>query len=458
MSTLIRLQGDDETNRREIRNQLRQPLIIPENSSVALKFADADVIEEGQGTDNFTVNAMSITRVQGVGNSAVLPSTDVIELVDGIYTDASSFFEMVEGRFNGTPLDNGYATFFAYADGDGRSNIVSYSAPSVGSSSFTNGAYWNWSGENPNFTLSTNDIEYSSNSLRKLGVGALTTFDVTSNRVGGSTNGKFSFNVNVDQDGWDFLLNGTRNEGIALFTFGIALGTANYQVNGTDIGKAWSAATDKVTITYTSEEVTLKLEQAGQPDFIQTYGTNFAPTKDQFTIGHIQPAFRLYQNGSMSLTNVQGVYFADQHTALSGEIGVARNFKITFSNDQLRHYLGYQNLSYSSGSNPAILKSESPMNWKKNMTGVMVVLDGLGVLSSYDAGLQAVGGNNILDVVPTDALYRVRYINPSMVQLSINNQRELSVNTLTAYFINASNGERLAFRGKPTLVVVISPP
>ncbi len=114
--------------------------------------------------------------------------------------------------------------------------------------------------------------------------------------------------------------------------------------------------------------------------------------------------------------------------------------------------------------NPASLRAPEPMLGLANQGAVLITLDGVGKLASFDGSQESKSAANIVYVLNSAGAFG-QYIQvdvASLIYLDLQNSAELNVNQLRARFLSGAGyqtGERvLKFLGTPSLTFIIDEP
>jgi hypothetical protein len=136
------------------------------------------------------------------------------------------------------------------------------------------------------------------------------------------------------------------------------------------------------------------------------------------------------------------------------------------NNNKLATYTGFGGIfspiEYT--GRPAVLTAPEPMLGLANQGAVLITLDGVGKIASFDGSQLSKSSTNTVYVMNSAGLYG-QYIQidvASLIYLDLQNSVELNVNQLRARFLSGAGiqtGERvLKFLGTPSLTFVIDEP
>lgn len=445
MPKLIRLLGDSESNSTEIRNTFRQPIIIKPNAKVAL-----------------------------VGASVLL--TDDIVNEQFVINEANRYFKLgalsapltcavTSGSYYAHGLANEFATAGNYAGTDGSGyNLGLHHTSEIIDNRFVLKTH-KANLEAPGFN---NDVRWDT----LVGSGTL-----TANSIVGGTNG-ITMTSDLNQSAIPMVHNRFK---FTVATAGdIQVGTGGW---GIDIsgGVYWK----QLTSSYTSTGVSWAAGDVVQMDTYaggyylkidSSAGVNKYNAPDLLAIPRSYYSKQLINNrwlidlaATASITNCTCTTLynlPDNDKLQDTEITAELKFKDT--NDQTNMVLAiFMGFGLSGGSpiiysgNPATLGGRAEMTGIANYPGILVTIDGLGPLQSFDGAAQSKSQDNIVYVLNDLSIINGNNLQldiPAPFYLDLNNANPINVNELRARFLPASGqfaNPALSFSGKPSLTLLI---
>jgi hypothetical protein len=147
---------------------------------------------------------------------------------------------------------------------------------------------------------------------------------------------------------------------------------------------------------------------------------------------------------------------------------VTAELRFKDSNDQTNMVLAiFMGFGLAGGSpiiysgNPATLGGRAEMTGIANYPGILVTIDGLGPLQSFDGAAQSKSQDNIVYVLNDLSIINGNNLQldiPAPFYLDLNNANPININELRARFLPASGqfaNPALSFSGKPSLTLLI---
>lgn len=449
MPKLIRLLGDADQNKTEIRNTFRQPIIVKPNSKVAL-----------------------------VGVNALL--TDEVVNENFVITDTNKFFklgeandtlncEMTGGEYYAHPLVNEFLTAGNYAGTstqglgihhtgeiiDNRFALTTHKA-SFTSPSFNDTKYWDVMDGSAALTVdsvtSTSDLTLLSNNDQSAVPMVRNKFQATLLDFSGGKDGfitawkgdSFSWGVEVSGGVYYKILNDVHT----------SLAT-NWAINDVIIMETYAGG---YHLTINSSAGTLKKQE----------DVNLAIARANYGPIEINHRWYIGLDTGAAMTNCRctTLYNVPDNGVLTDSyVNAELQFKNAsdVTNVLLAIFLGFglsggQPINYD--GNPATVNGRSVMEGIASYPGILVVIDGLGPLQSYDGAGTSKAPDNILYVLNDLALANntLRLDIPAPFYLDMNNSSALNVNELRVRFLPATGQKQnpaLSFSGNPSVTLLI---
>lgn len=451
MVKLIRLLGDSDQNNTEIRNTFRQPIIIKPNAKVALVGASVLL------TDDFVNEKFVIDE-----NNGQFKLGEVNNMLD---------CEMTAGEYFAHPLVNEFVTAGNYAGTDTSGLGLHHTAEII----------------NNTLALTTHKTLFSqpefndTNKWEIVSGTATTTIDSVTAGAGGAEIVSFVWQSTIpmvhnrfkatllDCSGKELFLSGWTGDD---HVWGIEVksnGTYYKVLNNvhTSLGTTW-AVNDVITmdtyaggyhLTITSSTGTVKKQE----------DVNLAISRDYY--GQLKTNRRWYMSmsGNVAITSCActTLYNVPDNSLLTdSEVSASLQFKNVndLTNMLLAIYLGF---GLSGGSlitytgNPATVSGRGELTGLPSYPGILVTIDGLGPLQSYDGAGASKAPDNILYVLNDLSIVSGNQLQldiPAPFYLDMNNAHPINVNELRARFLPATGQKQnpsLAFSGNPSITLLI---
>ena len=449
MPKLIRLLGDSTTNATEIRNTFRQPIIVKPYSKVAL-----------------------------VGASAYI-ADDVANESFKIFDDNSKFFKCGEtgnkldctltaGTYTGFGLIDEFATAANFS-GTSTQGIGIHHQTKTDANQFVLETYKSLYSLN-DFSDAT---EWTVTGTTATGSGTATSGASSSliSDLGSSTvpmvHNKFGVTLTTISGENTFACIDTYTA-VRLFGFEISGGTYYKIINDTrtSLSATWAAGDVATMETYAGGYYLTVDSSAGASKINHTATLSraiYSPTK----IGGYRWTIDMENSSKIDSCRATTVYGAGGiQTLKDSNCNAVLQFKTPSDkvNVVLGQYLGFgsdggSDIAYS--GNPATVSGRTGMSGFLTYPGIIVALDGLGPLQSFDGGAKSRAPDNIIYVLNdlkqlSNNLLQVDI--PSPFYLDLNNPQPINVNELRARFLPATGYEEnpvLSFLGNPSLTLLI---
>lgn len=463
MPTLIRLLGNSAVNTQEVRNTFKEPVLIPANAKIALTGVNA-VLADDLANEKFVISGTTgqfNIGLTGTLANAVLPN--------GEYT-AGSFVDAFEtaANYTGTNVNrtallgvhheidlvdgklsiNTYKGELADADLDQDIWFTEGLAPaSVSATAFTATATLASAtallnnGSRVPLVSSKITATFVNADTVDMGIGACSYEDVT----------KVYWGLRVVQDG-------TNRQ----YQYGVlnSSGTTVW----TDIGTVYAQANDVVTLQRFGEYVRIDIIRAGGAGALVNNIQNGitreqADTSKDLIVWFVGAA----TGGSMATvqcTQIEGTN-PPQMNGLNTSINAGLQFITTAGafNSILALYCGFvaeRNIIAYKGD-PAHVASRAPILGLPAYPGILITIDGLGLLKSHDGASTAKSPANIVYSV-NELQNLTQYLQldvPEPLYLDVGNPHPINVNELRVRLYEAGGYNPLTFIGNPSFSFII---
>jgi hypothetical protein len=455
MVKLIRLLGNSEQSATEIRNTFREPIILKPNSKVALVGASAYLTDE-LNNETFSIYSNDNSqyfKIGAPGNemSAVLTAGDYT--AHGLVDEFAIAANYAGTATKGLGLHHQTAIISDHFELTTHKSLYQVNA-------FTDTELWDYTGTPA--AIAAGAITAGTGYLDVFSDIQTSTVPMVHNKFGATL-------VNVSGS---FICSAYDSYNLKyLFGFEVSGGTYYKVINDvhTSLATSWAANDVVVMETYaggyhltiTSSTGTVKKQEDNLLALPRIW---YGPT--------LQAGFK-WQIEMTQSSQISGCYA----TTVYGAGGQQATLKDVTSNNVLKFaadsgavnkplatYVGFgdeagTDIVYS--GNPAVLGGREPMSGLPANSGVLVVLDGLGPLQSFDGAATSRAPDNILYVLNdlTNVNSNVLQIDiPAPFYLDLNNAHPINVNELRARFMPATGyklNPTLSFSGKPSLTLLI---
>ncbi len=456
MSTLLRLLGDASQSNTEVRNSFKEPVLIKADSQIALTGVSAQL-------KPFDVPANSVMQV-GAGAGANYKQVGA-RITQGSYT-SYGFAKEAELAFNYPIVDTSSVSVLQsqLLGVDEKITIdKGYLNVETRKTSMANVVLDDW--------LSTFDdpFEISGNSFVATDISGGVTVLSSPNRIPRLSSKITATFVNplssdaglkvVDFDDGDYSYWGVHTPG--------TLGSANwYLIKGPD------ASYDYLdTGIQCSDGDTLTMYQYGGVVTIvvgtETYVSPAGWVPRSVLDRNLQTlSYQVFAETDGEISNIQATELDGPDLAANLKNEVTMKAGIQFKNlagvnqPELADYFGFprdfNKIPYS--GNPAILVAGSPMQAIPNWLGVIVCLEGIGLLKSFDGSKDTKSPSNILYVIN-----ELKGINneslqidfPSPIYLNLKNGQDVNISDLRIRMLESSGFNPIKFDGKPSFTLVV---
>lgn len=452
MVKLIRLLGDSEQNNTEIRNTFRQPIIVKPNAKVALVGASVLL------TDDFVNEKFVIDT-----NNGQFKLGEVNDMLTG---------QMTAGEYFAHALVNEFVTAGNYAGTDTSGLGLHHTAQII---------------EN-RFALTTHKGLFSSPSFsntNKWEVVDGTTTVLTSDAITAGSGGAEIIS-NTIQSAIPMvhnrfettLLDCSGSKDLTIFAWDGASELWGFAVTGATYYKVLNGVHTSLGVSWAVNDVVTMDTYAG--GYHLTIKNSSGTVKKQEDVDLAIPRTlygQLDVNRRWYITMDLGCAITDSRCTVlynlpdnavltDSEVTASLQFKNAndLTNMILAIYLGF---GLSGGSlitysgNPATVSGRAELTGLPSYPGILVTIDGLGMLESYDGAGTSKAPDNILYVLNDLSVVSGNQLQldiPAPFYLNMNNANPININELRARFLPATGQKQnpsLAFSGNPSITLLI---
>lgn len=456
MVKLIRLLGDSEQNNTEIRNTFRQPIIVKANAKVALVGASAYLTDD-LSNEEFTISTNDNSPYFKIGE---VNSEMSAVMTAGAYTAHSLIDEFATAANYAGTATKGLGLHHQTRIIDNHFNLETHKGL-FQVNDFDEATEW----EVVDGTMVAVGVGSATSSA---GGGSLVS-DIVSSSIPMVHN---KFKVTLDTISGTNTFSAYDNYRLSyLFGFDISGGTYRKVINDvyTSLATSWAAG-DVVTMETYAGGYHLTIDSSAgvnkktEDNLLVLPRSWYGPT--------IHSGFKWY----IELVNSSAISSC-YATTIYGAGGIQSTLKDVASNCSLQFvttgnllnrtlatYFGFPNegtnpILYS--GNPASLGGVEEMSGIPANPGILVTIDGLGPLQSYDGASQSRAPDNIVYVI-NDLTHlnsnQLQIDIPAPFYLDLNNANPININELRARFLPATGyklNPTLSFSGKPSLTLLI---
>lgn len=449
MPKLIRLLGDSTSNSTEIRNTFRQPIIVKPYAKVALVGASVLL------TDDIVNEQFVINEVNKYFKIGVLDATQVASLTAGSYYAHGLAREFATAaNYAGDTLNANLGLHHTSEIIDNRFVLKTHKALNS-SPGFNDVNLWDTvvgSG-----TLTANSIVAGAS-------GVTMSSDLNQSCIPMMHN-RFTATIAVAGVGKDVNISSSDST----WGFDVSGGVYYTNINGihTTTAVSW-AANDVVQMDTYAGGYYLTITAAGGANKL-TYTSLLSIPRGYYAQQPINQRWAIFMQATASITNVTctTLYNVPDNARLQ-DTDVTAELKFKDAADQTNMILAiFMGFGLSGGSqiiyagNPAILSGRAEMTGIASYPGILVTLDGIGPLQSFDGAAQSKAPDNIVYVLNDLSIINGNNLQldiPSPFYLDLNNAHPININELRARFLPASGqyaNPALTFSGKPSLTFLI---
>jgi len=458
MSTLLRLLGDSNQSNTEVRNSFKEPVLIKADSQIALTGVSAQL-------KTFDVPANSVMQV-GAGGANIGPAIYKqvgARITQGSYT-SYGFAKEAELAFNYPIVDASSVSVLQsqLLGVDEKITIDSgYLNVETRQTNMANVVLDDW--------LSTADVavEISGNSFVATDTSGGVTVLASPNRIP-----RLSSKITAT-----FVNPLSSEAGLKVVNFGDesysywgvespgTLGSANwYLIKGPDASYDYldtgiqCSDGDTLTMYQYGGVVTIVV---GTETYVSPAGWVPRSVFDR-NLQTLSYQVFAYEDGEIS--NIQATELDGPDLAVGNEVALQAG--IQFKNlagspqPELADYFGFPRVfdQIQYRGNPAILVAGSPMQAIPNWSGIIVCLEGIGLLKSFDGSKDTKSPSNILYVINelkgvNNESLQIDF--PSPIYLNLKNGKDVNISDLRIRMLEASGFNPVKFDGKPSFTLVV---
>lgn len=469
MPTLIRLLGDSAKNTTEVRNTFKEPVLIPANAKVALTGLNA-VLADDLANETFVISGNAGEFRIGIpGDGTDNDERPLATMTAGDYS-AASFVDEFEIAANYTGNDSNRTTLLGLhhiADVvEGKLNLKTYLGKlgDAGFDVWQEGTYAPAAVSATGFTATATAGQVTQ-LLYQNGVMPLVSSQITATFVNADTVdmviGACPFD---DPDAPCFAVRVTG--GTRKYQYGYST-TLYGNTTWVDLGASILAqANDVVTILRAGANVRVIIARSTGAQIYNngslTGITRAMSNQSSSSITWFVEASTGGQMASCQATEIEGL--DPFQTLLNSNVNAVLWFVNSLSgfNSVLAMYCGFANernkIVYR--GDPATLISRTAVGGLPAYPGVLITLDGLGLLKSFDGAATAKSPANIIYSV-NELQDKQQYLQldiPEPLYLDIGNPSPINVNELRVRLFEAGGYNPLTFIGKPSFSLIIDYP
>jgi len=473
MPTLIRLLGDSAKNTTEVRNTFKEPVYIPANARIALTGLNC-VLADDLANETFVISG-TIGEFK-IGLATTNPLAQPLAVIPaGDYT-AASFVDAFEVAANytgsqavGSENSDLLLGLHHITDiVDGKLQLKSY----LGENADTDfdDAIWTDIGENEVGLRSVADFTATAvadSSSTLLNTGSIVPL----------VSSKFAATL-VNPETVDMLIAAVRYKDTSTVLWGVRVITdgaaRRYQygykplVGSTiweNILSATAEANDVVELFRFGEAARVKINRSNGDNVANLARTGIDRALTDPSNGAIQWLVQANTDGEMvgcTCTKIDGL--SPQLSGLNSSVDASLQFANNAGkfNGILALYCGFANernkIIYR--GDPATLISRTEIGGVPGYPGILVTIDGLGLLKSFDGAAVAKSPANIIYSV-NELQDKNQYLQldvPQPLYLDIGNAAPINVNELRVRLFEAGGFNQLTFIGKPSFSFIIDYP
>lgn len=468
MPTLIRLLGDSAKNTTEVRNTFKEPVLIPANARVALTGLNA-VLADDLAIETFVVSGTTGEFKIGLVNDSSLGQPLAV-IDNGDYT-AASFADAFEiaANYTGTSDNRNILLGLHHIANliEGKLKLQTYRGL-LANADF-NTTYWQLGDglaaaatSATGFTATATAASFTT--LGNIGsIVPLVSSRFVATFVNADTVDMMIAATPFDDPdsvywGLRVILDGTNRQ----YQYGYWDGTATVWEN---IASVTAVANDVIELDRFGAYAKVKITRSGGAQVANVARTGITRAMTDQSKGRLVWVVKANTGGQMAAcqcTQIQGVdpTLSLLNTTVDGYLKFATNGD-TF-NSILSLYCGFageRNPIVYRGD-PATVISRTAVGGLPGYPGVLVTIDGLGLLRSYDGAATAKSPANIIYSV-NELHDKQQYLQldiPEPLYLDIGNPTPINVNELRVRLYEAGGYNVLTFIGKPSFSFMIDYP
>ena len=468
MPSYIRLLGDSAKNNQEVRNTFKEPVLIPANAKIALTGVNA-VLADDLTNERFVVSGST-----GEFNIGLAGTLAAATIPNGDYS-LSTFVNALETAANYSASTANFVALLGLhhkIDMDVQTGsqiqIETFYGP-IGPASFNTVNEW--------YTAPTTDAPAATGADSFTATATLASettllsFDrvpLVSSRFQAKLVNADTINVQiaavdpfdpVEQVCWGLRVQAVDRQ----YEYGVRVGNT---VTWSPVGDTKAIANDTVQVSRYANIIKILITRSGGAQAANISYTGVGRSIVDTANHIIHWAVTAATGGQVSeslCTQVAGVTYPS-----AGLQNVAVNASLNFLtaggafNSILALYTGFtgekNTLVYH--GDPATIKSRLAVGGLPSYPGILITIDGMGLLKSYDGAATAKSPSNIIYSV-NQLQNRSQYLQldiPEPLYLSVGNAKEINVNELRVRLFEAAGFNPLTFVGNPSFSFMIEYP
>lgn len=472
MPTLIRLLGDSAKNNTEVRNAFKEPVFIPANARVALTGLNAILVDD-LANEAFVISGQTGEFRIGIASLDV-EQQPLATIPNGDYT-AAGFVDQFEIAANYTGLNDNRELLLGLhhlADlVDGKLKIQTYQGPM----------------DNADFNSTWIPVDglapAASSATGFTATATAASFTALANLNGRIplVSSRFAATL-VNPNTVDMQIVAVSYADPEVIYWGLRVltvgGNRQYQAANrviselgvrstvyTNLGAGYAEANDVIELDRFGESVRIKITRAGGAQvFNSSVDGIMRELTDQSkdTIVWVVKANTGGQMSGCQCTNIDGL--DPLQTLLNTNVNASLRFVNAAGafNGILAMYCGFpsERTTIVYRGDPAILNSRFTIGGIPGYPGVLVTLDGLGLMKSHDGAATAKSPANIVYSV-NELQDKTQYLQldiPELLYLDIGNAAPINVNELRVRLYESGGYNPLTFLGKPSFSFIIDYP
>jgi hypothetical protein len=472
MVKLIRLQGNGDVNSEEIRNTFKQPIIVGPNAKVALVGASA-ILQDEIVNENFVIGAANNKFKIGHNLGNQVQKLYDAEITPGSYaaagfveafgtaanyaaTDASAEFlqhqtSIVGNKMllqthqclNRVPFFNDVSMWDIYEGAFAASTTRGFTAGAAGVSLTM--------GHRPNSSIPMFHNKFQATLVNCSG-GASFTSSEYSKELGQPANDYWGVNVAAGSNAYRVVIPDPEADGTPSFV---------------SLGQTW-AANDQLFFSTFGGRIIVRILDASGALKVSYNEANKIPralyAPNSFGLDW---NIKMAANGQISLSQCTYlVNLPDQN--ILGDVNTSGLLQFVTPtntyNTLLATFCGFgmngaSIIPYK--GNPAHLQAREELLGLASYPGILITVDGLGPLESFDGSIDSRSQSNIVYVINDLSVVTSNQLQldiPAPFYLNLKNSAPININELRAQFLPSSGSvtnKAISFSGKPSLTLLI---
>lgn len=452
-STLLRLLGDSNQSNVEVRNSFKEPVLIKADSQIALTGINAQL-------KTFDVPASSVMQVGGGGANIgpVIYKQVGVRITQGSYS-SYGFAREAELAFN-YPIVDASSVLVLQSQLLGVDEKVTidkgYLNIETRQTNLANVVLNDW------LSYADDPFEISGNSFTATDSSGGSTILASPNRIprlSSKITATFG-NCSTIEAGFQVV---NFNDESNIY-WGVTSGGTNWHLTKSsalplDTGIACNDG-DTLTMYQYGGVVTIVV---GTETFVSPAG--FVP-RSTFDRNLQTLSYQVFADEDGEVSNIQATELDGPDLAANLKNEVPMQAGIQFKNlsgvnqTELADYFGFPKIfdPIQFRGNPALLVAGSPMQAIPNWSGIIVCLEGIGLLQSFDGAKDSRSPANILYVINelkgvNNEFLQVDF--PSPIYLNLKNGKDVNISDLRIRMLEAGGFNPVKFDGKPSFTLVV---